>query len=184
MTNLDSGAGRDFLNRCRCVYSQEGALALPGFLDAEVLPELIAEAEAGAVQSRPFCHHFQFGTGTSTESYDLESLPGDDPRRFLSRTSLTFVGEHLIPTNSFLRRLHHWPPLLDFIAKILELPALYRRCDGLSGINYTVMGEGDEQSWHFDEAHFITSILLRPAIKGGQFEYVRGLRDDEGDDLE
>ena len=106
----------------------------------------------------------------------MEDLPADDPRRFRSRTALTFVGEHLIADSSWLRKLYHWPPMMEFVTQVLGLPELHRRSDGLSGINYTVMGEGDEQSWHFDEAHFITSILLQPAEAGGAFEYVRALR--------
>jgi hypothetical protein len=74
--------------------------------------------------------------------------------------------------------------MMDFLAQVLRLPRLHRRIDGLSGINYTVMSEGDEQSWHYDEAHFITSILLQPSEAGGDFEYVRGLRGDTGDDLD
>ncbi len=181
--NLTTPAGAAFLEQCRQHLRRDGALALPGFVRPEVLPGLVAEAEAGASRSRPFLHHFQFGSGTSEETYELEGLPADDPRRFRSRTALTFVGEHLIPATSWLRRLYNWPPMMDFVSQVLQLPRLYRRSDGLSGINYTVMGEGDEQSWHFDQAHFITSILLQSAEAGGDFEYVRGLRSDAGDDL-
>ncbi len=184
IADLTTPVGAKFLSQCRHRLQQDGALALPGFLTPDVLPALIAEAELGAGQSRPFLHHFQFGSGASNETYDLEGLPADDPRRFRSRTALTFVGEHFIPASSWLRQLYSWPPMIDFIAQVLQLPQLYRRSDGLSGINYTVMGEGDEQSWHFDEAHFITSILLQPAQAGGDFEYVRGLRSETGDDLD
>ena len=184
IADLTTPAGAAFLGRCRARLRRDGALVLPGFVTAGVLPALVAEAEAGAGHARPFRHHFQFGSGASGETYELEGLPADDPRRFRSRTALTFVGEHLIPAGSWLRRLYHWPPMIDFIAQVLDLPRLYRRSDGLSGINYTVMGEGDEQSWHFDEAHFITSILLQPSEGGGDFEYVRGLRSQAGDDLD
>ncbi len=184
LAELDTPAGRDFLSDCRQRLAQDGALALPGFLTPAVLPTLISEAEAGAALSRPFLHHFQFGSGASNETYDLEGLAADDPRRFRSRTALTFVGEDLIPEASPLKALFHWPPMMSFVAQVLDLPCLYRRDDGLSGVNYTVMGAGDEQSWHFDEAHFITSILLQPAEAGGAFEYVRGLRGPAGDDLD
>ena len=181
--DLTTPDGKGFLEQCRQRIREDGTLALRGFVRPEVLPKLIAEAEAGARRSRPFLHHFQFGSGTSDETYELEGLPADDPRRFRSRTALTFVGEHLVPADSWLRRLYTWPPMMGFVAEVLGLRPLYRRGDGLSGINYTVMGEGDEQSWHFDQAHFITSILLQPSEAGGDFEYVRGLRGDAGDDL-
>jgi hypothetical protein len=184
LNNLATPEGAAFVSQCRQRLQRDGALALPGFAGAEVLPALVAEAEAGASRSRPFLHHFQFGSGTSDETYDVEGLPADDPRRYRSRTALTFVGEHLIPAGSWLRRLYAWPPMMDFLAQVLRLPRLHRRIDGLSGINYTVMSEGDEQSWHYDEAHFITSILLQPSEAGGDFEYVRGLRSDAGDDLD
>lgn len=182
--DLGSPEGAAFLQDCRERLKRDGALELPGFLSADVLPNLVKEAEAGAERSRPFEHHFQFGTGKSDETYDTEILPEDDPRRFLSRTALTFVGEHLIPDDSTLRDLYNWPPIMEFIAQVLQLPKLYRRNDGLSGVNYTVMSEGDEQSWHYDESHFVTTILLQASEGGGAFEYVRNLRDDTQDDLD
>lgn len=181
--DLESVEGQAFLHQCRERLKRDGSLALPGFLSDDVLPAMAQEAETGAEGSRPFEHHFQFGTGKSDETYDVDDLADDDPRRFLSRTALTFVGEHLIPDSSFLRELYNWPPMMEFIAQVLQLPQLYRRNDRLSGVNYTVMNEGDEQSWHYDEAHFITTILLQSSEGGGAFEYVRNLRDDSEDDL-
>ena len=74
--------------------------------------------------------------------------------------------------------------MANFLAAILRKETLYPRCDGLSGLNYTLMTAGDEQDWHFDEADFSATILLQPSSGGGRFEYVRGLRGPAGDDLD
>ena len=54
IADLTEPAGAAFPASCRARFRREGALALPGFLEASVLPDLVAEAEAGAARSRPF----------------------------------------------------------------------------------------------------------------------------------
>jgi hypothetical protein len=182
--DLGASDGQAFLQDCRRTLRRDGALLLPGFVRAALLPRLIAEAEAGGARARHFVRHFPYGDATDGDRPETRGLPPDDPRRFVSRTALQFVADDLIPGDSPLRALYEWPGMASFLAAVLGKAALWPRRDGLSGLNYTVMGEGDEQAWHYDESHFVTTILLQAPEAGGRFEYVRGLRGPEGDDLE
>ena len=182
--DLTSAEGKALVAQCRRELADKGLLNLPGFLKAEALPALGAEAENGGLRSPHFLKHFPFGTGTDEDSPETNGLSPDDPRCFISRTALRFVADDLIPRDSLLRELYDWPGIAAFLAAVLGRDKLYPRADTLSGLNYTVMEAGDEQDWHFDEADFSTTILLQAAEGGGQFQYVRGLRSAAGDDLD
>jgi hypothetical protein len=49
----------------------------------------------------------------------------------------------------------------------------------LSSINVHYADEGQELGWHFDNSEFAITLLLQAPQSGGQFEYVRDLRDAE-----
>ena len=43
--------------------------------------------------------------------------------------------------------------------------------------------EGQELGWHFDNSEFAITLLLQAPQSGGQFEYVRDLRDAEAGEM-
>ena len=70
-----------------------------------------------------------------------------------------------------------------FIATIVGEPALYEYADPLSSINVHYADEGQELGWHFDNSEFAITLLLQAPQSGGQFEYVRDLRDAEAGEM-
>ena len=44
-------------------------------------------------------------------------------------------------------------------------------------------GTGQELGWHFDNSAFAVTLLLQAPEGGGEFQYVRDLRDADGGDM-
>ena len=65
---------------------------------------------------------------------------------------------------------------MDFIGAALNKKRLYRYADPFGALNLAVMRDGERLHWHFDQTDFVTSIALRPAQHGGDFDYVPLIR--------
>jgi hypothetical protein len=91
------------------------------------------------------------------------------------------VGYDVIPRTSVLRRLYESDLLLGFIAAILDRGPLYRYGDPFGALNLSVMAEGDQLQWHFDQTDFVVSLAIQSADRGGDFEVAPRIRssDDE-----
>ena len=57
-------------------------------------------------------------------------------------------------------------------------PELFLMTDPLARVNVMSYGKGEALNWHFDRSQYTTTLLIRPAEAGGEFEYRSGLRSD------
>ena len=91
------------------------------------------------------------------------------------------VAYDLFPSDSPIRQLYEWSPLLCFLADVLERPEVFPYADPLGALNLASMGAGDQLQWHFDQTDFVVSLAFRDAEVGGDFEVVPRIRtaDDE-----
>ena len=182
---LDSEAGRACIAELRAVFVAEGAVVLPGFLRPAALA--VMAAEVAAVQHRAFVsdrgHNVYLDGGDAT-------LPPDHPRNRRVRTVVGSVAyDDLDETRAtrrpaLLRQLYEWPPLLEFVRRILGRPQLHRLADPIGACTVNVFRPGDEQGWHFDESEFSTTLMLAAADSGGVFDYARALRRSDGSEAE
>jgi len=70
----------------------------------------------------------------------------------------------------------------DFMCVVLDIEELHEYVDPLSSINLHYASNGQELGWHFDNSSFAITLLIQPPVDGGEFEYVRDVRDaDQGD---
>jgi hypothetical protein len=169
--DLRSDAARDLARDCRAQLDQTGACELPGFLTADATAHLVREADALA----PSAYH-STSKGTPYLEVPDRSLPADHPRRILDHTSVGVVAYDQFPADSAIRLLFEWEPLMAFIAAALGKERLYRYADPMGALNLAVMGDRDRLHWHYDQTDFVTSIALRAAQQGGDFEYVPLIR--------
>src|SRR5262249_26662431 len=156
---------------CRTQLDETGACELPGFLTRRAVDELVREADqlgTGAFHS--------IASGTPYLEVPDPSLPADHPRRIFDQTSVGVVAYDMFPATSKMRRLYEWEPLMDFVAAALGKDRLYRYADLFGALNLAVMADGDKLHWHYDMTDFVTSIALRAAERGGDFEYVPLIR--------
>src|SRR5262249_49130972 len=86
------------------------------------------------------------------------------------------VGYDQIPDKHLLSQIYHWESLMQFIAEVIGLPAIYRYADPMGALNVSVMKDGDYLRWHFDQTDFVSSLMIRNSSEGGAFEYVPLIR--------
>lgn len=154
----------------------EGVAVLAGFVRDEVVDHLVEESDALV----PAGHHSRV-TNTVYLSAPDESFSPDHPRRRPVVSALRAVAADRIPQHSPLWALYDWHVLRSFIAAVLQLDEVHPYADPLGRLNVAIMEPGDELGWHFDQTDFVTSIALRGAGAGGDFEVAADLRavDDE-----
>jgi hypothetical protein len=163
---------RDLAARCRAQVDETGCCILPGILTPEALSVAIDEAR-GLV---PVAHHSEVATGTAYLEIPDPSWPEGHARTLTGPTALSAVAYDLFASESIIRRLYEWDPLMDFLAAALGKPRLYRYADPLGALNLAVMTVGDQLWWHFDQTDFVVSLALQDADGGGDFEYVPMIR--------
>jgi hypothetical protein len=166
---------------CRAQLAASGSCLLPGFLTAEAVATMAAEAAAIA----PLAHRKAGGRGsTAYLAPPDESFPDGHPRRRMQTSSVGAVAYDLIPRRALIRQLYEWDGLLDFLAAALGEDRLYRYADPLGALNIAAMGAGEHLLWHFDQTDFVVSILLQDCERGGAFEYVPHIRSAEAENYD
>jgi len=123
----------------------------------------------------PRAHH-SGGEGTAYLEFPDFSLPDDHPRLRFAPYGVSAVGYDVIPRTSPLRRLYEWEALLGLITAVLDRGPIYRYGDPFGALNLSVMGDGDELQWHFDQTDFVVSLAIQSAESGGDFEVAPRLR--------
>jgi alkylated DNA repair dioxygenase AlkB len=164
------------LDRVRQDLADGGASVLEQFLLPATVERILAEVEP--------LEPAAFVCGSPHNAYLAKpdaGLPADHPRnrRVVSRKACLAHDE--IPAASPLHSLYAWPALQRFIADALGYEHLYAYADPLASINVNFYGGGQELGWHFDNAAFAVTLMLRPAERGGVFEFAPNIRDDMQD---
>ncbi len=184
LINLDAYPIADLENPARLAlieemgrsYAREGVCLMPGFLTPAAVSMMASEASSASIDA----YHCDDTHNVYLEKDDTD-LPPDHPRRRRQVTRLDVVGCDQLLRDGVLWGLYGWDPLRDFIGEVLGYDDFHRFADPIGAMTINVMNEGDGHGWHYDEAMFTVSVMLQASEAGGQFEYVRGLR-DSGDD--
>lgn len=155
----------------RAALGAGGAVELSGFVAAAGMGVLLDDA----VRLAPLAWR-DGGVGTAYLAAPDGSFPPGHPRRFVAPRSLGAVAYDLFPEDSPLRALYEWDLLMRFLDDVLQRGQLYRYADSCGALNLSVMIEGDELQWHFDQTDFVVSLSLRDAEVGGDFEVVPAIR--------
>lgn len=174
---LDDADGRRALvERCRRELASESCVVLPGFVGAEAIGRMAAEAMA----ARPRAHR-RDDLLTPYGPTSTDDLPADDPRKIPTPSSMHVLAGDDLDGNGDITRLYRWDGLTGFIADVMGEAELFRVLDPLFNCNVSILGEGDTHHWHFDSNDFVISLLLQGAEAGGDFEVAPYIRspDDE-----
>jgi len=149
----------------------EGILVLEEFVSPEALTLLKKEAallKPGAYRSESVYNLFVMPEDAS--------LPEDSPRNRQFKTTKGCIADDEVPKNSALRTIYDSPLFREFICKLEGLPEIFPYADALSSININYYDEGDSLEWHFDNADFAITLLLKQCDEGGVYEYVPNVR--------
>ncbi len=172
---IDSG---DFRNDCKTKLDNSGALVLPGFLQKQAV-DLIKKEGADH-------QHLAYFTQSAHNVYLSpadSNFDAEHPRNRKVVSSKGCITTDQIPQNSALTSLYQAQSFRDFLCAVLSVDALHEYADPLSSINLHYASEGQELGWHFDNSSFAITLLIQPPESGGEFEYVKDLRNAETNDM-
>jgi hypothetical protein len=166
-----------FRAACRDTLDRDGALVMPGFL----LPSAVSSIQNEGRTQR----HLAYYTANAHNIYLAPpdpSFPADHPRNREVASSKGCITTDQIPAASPLHRLYRAHAFRDFLCAVLGESELYEYADPMSSINLHYADAGQELGWHFDNSSFAVTLLIQAPAAGGEFEYVRDVRDaDRGD---
>lgn len=158
---------------CKRQYAEHGAANLHGFVRADAVPELAAEAKRmlprGIKKKR---------VRTAFFHEDEPDYPQGHPRRRQWPDDLRQLAYDQIDADAMIRTIYEWDPLTEFIRAVEERESLYRMADEFQALNLTSLADGEMQPWHFDVNDFTITLLLQASEAGGEFVYATDLRAD------
>ena len=167
-----------FAASCRDTLDQQGVLSLPRFLQSRTLADLVAEAAAA--------EDLAYFTSATHNVYltppDL-TLPNDHIFNCQVISTKGCICDDVVAVDSPLRHIYDDPIFRQFIAQVVGVPALYPYADPLSSINIHYAPEGKELGWHFDNSEFAITLLLQAPEAGGEYHYIKDLRDSEAGEM-
>ena len=167
-----------FRARCRADLDRDGVLVMPGFL----LPDAVETVRREGIARRDQAY-FCAQDHTAYLSPPEPDCAPDHPRNRMVASTKGCITDDIVPADSPLRTLYDSERFRDFLCAVLGEEALYPYADPLSSINLHYAETGQELGWHFDNSSFAITLMIQPAERGGQFEYVGGLRDADAGDM-
>ena len=179
LANLDSAKGRQFIAECQRELTETNVCVLPGFIRAEALGAMAAEADE--MMSRHGYYRVHDWNCYISREVD-PSLPSDHPRRRFFDDRSKIIPFDLFDEDSTLRHLYYSNDIAPGIAAILGYEQLYPSECPFQALTILGFDEGDSSCWHFDnENEFTVTLQLQTAADGGLFEIVPNVRsrDDE-----
>lgn len=167
-----------FRQRCKQALDEHGVLVLKDFLQAHAIEQIKQEGEANQALAY-FCsqNHNVYLTPAVSE-FDMQH-----PRNREVVSSKGCITDDQIPLDSPLHTLYDSTELQSFFCYVLGEKALYEYADPLSSINLHYANNGKELGWHFDNSSFAITLLIQKPELGGEFEYIKDVRDADSGEM-
>ncbi len=148
-----------------------GILVLRKFLSDSTLQEL--QREAATLKKDAFRTESVYNVYVKPED---KSLPPGSPRNKKLKSTKGIIADDQIPQKSLLRKIYEAGAFRGFVSKMERLIEIFPYSDKLSSINYNYYNKDDSLEWHFDNADFATTLLVKTPEKGGNYEYFPNIR--------
>ena len=150
---------------------RDGCAVLKGFLTADGVAALTAEAESVSEQG-----YRSFNRTNAYFTKDDPDLPADHPKRqFFDRSNAFIPADNFSPDGA-LRQIHDFEGFDAFIQACLQEENFYRYADPLADVIVNMAEEGEGFPWHFDTNNFTVTLAIQNAESGGAFEYAPAIR--------
>jgi hypothetical protein len=176
ITDRTDPAYRALVTHSQSLLGQEGVAIFPGF----VRDESVATMADQTLALHPRMFHFRENHTVYFKPQE-ESVDSGHPLRRLMKTEKDTAAYADIPADNLIRRIYESDEVLSFIKDVLGLDTLYRHADPLAALNLQGFTTGQQLGWHFDRSDFSVTLSLQAASAGGDFEYVRMLRNEHDD---
>ena len=167
-----------FRTTSKITLDDNGVLVMPGFLLPDAIESIIREG----VQNK----HLAFYTDSKHNIYLRPTdpdFPVDHPRNREVVSSKGCITTDQIPAGSPLTTLYDAPEFRSFLCTVLGEDQLHEYDDSLSSVNLHYADEGQELGWHFDNSSFAITLLVQKPDGGGEFEYVKDVRDADSGEM-
>ena len=159
----------------QALLGKEGVAIFPGF----VRDKMVATMADQTLALHPRMFHFR--ENHTVYFKPQEGVDSGHPLRRLMKTEKDTVAYADIPADNVIRNIYESDEVLSFIRDVLGLDTLYRHADPLAALNLQGFTTGQQLGWHFDRSDFSVTLSLQAASAGGDFEYVRMLRNKDDD---
>ncbi len=170
---LDSPEGARLIDRCKADMAALGMFNLEGLVKPGAIAAAVSELDP-LIDSASYRHARRHNIYFKK---DIPGLTAEHPAlRQFETVNYTLCADQL--TGTVVDRIYEWEPLPAFVARVLDKPRLFLMADPLAKVNVLAYRPGEALNWHFDRSQFTTTLLIRPAESGGEFEYRSGLRSD------
>ena len=179
IADLDNGAGADFLAECQRSMADNGWCNLDGFIRADALTHLNAEANT----LLPTAEVLHVKRNIYQGAID-PSLPADDPRRKEFTHIAVQLADDQIPNDTRVKQLYHSDILTEFVRRVQMKDQLYRCADEFQALNVVALRPESWHAWHYDTTECTVTLLLQASEEGGEFTFLPNSRSDQGEDRE
>lgn len=167
----DSAGFDGSLAAARAEIRASGCAVVPGLVRREAVARM-----SGEVPPMLAATHFSASAMNPYFSEPDPALPPDHPVNTLIERSSGFIPRDAFTAGSEIAFLWRSPPLLAFVAAVLDIPEVHPYADPLAGLTINVLAPGQQFPWHYDTNDFAVTLLLDEADEGGQFEYIPDIR--------
>ena len=158
--------------QARADIAHSGAAGISDFVSPATIQTMLAEVEPNLDQA-----YAELKTHNVYLLDDDDAYPPDHPRNAKVTTASATLAYDLVP-KGVLRDLYVAPEFQQMLCDILDLDGLYPYADPLAGLNVLTYAPGTHLGWHFDNANFVVTLMLRQADKAGEFLYVPNSRSE------
>ena len=153
------------IERCKTDLAAHGMFTLEGFVNAPAIERAVSELD-------PLLNGESYQHARRHNIYFKDEIPGlapDHPAlKKLETVNYTLCADQL--SGTIVDRIYKWAPLVDFLARVMDKPRLFLMDDPLARLNVLAYRPGAALNWHFDRSQFTTTLLIRAAESGGEFE--------------
>ncbi len=168
----------DFRQQCKNTLKQNGVLVMRDFLSTSAIDSIQRDGNNN--------QHLAYYTVSNHNIYLKQpdpEFPPDHPRNRQITSTKGCITTDQIPTDSGLHSLYDAAEFREFLCAVLDESDLYEYADTLSSINIHYASEGQELGWHFDNSSFAITLMIQDAEVGGEFEYIKNVRDADNGEM-
>ena len=164
----------NYLNVCKSKLMNNSVLQLDNFLLPNSLKKI--QQEANLLNSKAYYCSQNHTVLLNKKNNDLDI---NDPCNIEVQSDKGCVPHDLIPPKSDLSKLYSSNDFIQFLETVLGINKIYPYKDTLSSINYNYYEKDQQLGWHFDNASFAITLMIRSPDEGGTFQYINKGRDYE-----
>ncbi|MFT6952623.1 MAG: hypothetical protein ACJAUL_003795 [Paraglaciecola sp.] len=167
-----------YLQKCKEKLERDGVLVIENFIRPQALDKIRVEGKEK--QGLAFYTNQQHNVFISDAD---PRYSNDHIRNKLVKSSKGCITDDQIAVDSVLRTLYNSEIFRSFLKVLLDEKELHAYDDECSSINLHYASEGQELGWHFDNSSFATTLLIQKPEGGGEFQYIRDVRNADNGEM-